>query len=89
MQQYPQLKIDIRSHTDSRGNDKYNLKLSERRNQSTFKYIVEVGGIDTSRLTGKGYGESALLNECTNGKACNQEQHQRNRRSEFIILSEN
>lgn len=89
MQQYPELKIDVRSHTDSRGNDHYNLKLSERRNQSTLKYLVEVGGIDASRLTGKGYGETALLNECSNGVSCSQEQHQVNRRSEFIILSEN
>lgn len=88
MQQYPQLKIDVRSHTDSRGKDNYNLKLSERRNKATIKYLIETGGIDASRLTGKGYGETTLLNECSNGASCEEELHQLNRRSEFIILSE-
>lgn len=86
MQQHPELKIDVRSHTDSRGNDGYNLSLSERRNKATIKYLVETGGIDASRSTGKGYGETVLLNECSNGASCEEEQHQLNRRSEFIIL---
>lgn len=88
MQQYPQLKIDVRSHTDSRGKDNYNLKLSERRNKATIKYLIETGGIDASRLTGKGYGESQLINSCSNGVSCTSAEHQLNRRSEFIILSD-
>jgi len=85
MKEYPQLRIDVRSHTDSRGNDAYNMALSERRNKSTIDYIVEKGGISRDRLTGRGYGESQLLNECSNGVSCTEEQHQLNRRSEFLV----
>ncbi|MCC4214373.1 OmpA family protein [Leeuwenhoekiella parthenopeia] len=85
MKEYPQLRIDVRSHTDSRGIDSYNMALSERRNKSTIEYIVEKGGIDRDRLTGRGYGETQLLNECSNGVPCTEEQHQLNRRSEFIV----
>ena len=85
LKEYPDLRIDVRSHTDSRGNDAYNLALSERRNQSTINYIVEKGGIARERLSGRGYGETQLLNECSNGVDCTEEQHQLNRRSEFIV----
>ena len=85
MKEYPQLRIDVRSHTDSRGNDAYNMALSERRNKSTIQYIIDKGGIDSERLTGRGYGESQLLNDCSNGVSCTEEQHQLNRRSEFIV----
>lgn len=86
MEKYPQLKIDVRSHTDSRGSDSYNLKLSEKRNQATIDYLVKVGKIDPKRLSGKGYGESELLNKCSNGVKCTKEEHELNRRSEFIIV---
>ena len=86
MNQYPDLKIDVRSHTDSRANDDYNIRLSQRRNASTIKYIVEKGGISADRLTGKGYGETQLVNECSNDVPCSEEKHQLNRRSEFIIV---
>lgn len=86
LEKYPQLKIDVRSHTDSRGNDAYNLTLSEKRNQSTINYLVEVGKIDAQRLSGKGYGETELLNTCSNGVICTKEEHELNRRSEFIIV---
>lgn len=85
MKEYPTVKIDVRSHTDSRGSDSYNLSLSERRNKSTIKYLIE-RGIDARRLTGRGYGETQLLNKCSNGVKCTPEQHQLNRRSEFIVL---
>ncbi|WP_396597938.1 OmpA family protein [Dokdonia sp. R86516] len=87
MQQYPTLKIDVRSHTDSRAPDAYNMKLSQRRNVSTIRYIVQQGGIDASRLTGRGYGETQLTNACANGIECSEEEHQLNRRSEFIIMA--
>ena len=87
MQQYPTLKIDVRSHTDSRAPDAYNLKLSQRRNVSTVRYIVQQGGINASRLTGRGYGETQLTNACANGIECSEEEHQLNRRSEFIIMA--
>jgi len=86
MQQYPEMKIDVRSHTDSRANDAYNMRLSDRRAQSTIKYIITKGGIAKGRLTGRGYGESTLVNECVNNVDCSEEKHQLNRRSEFIIL---
>lgn len=86
LREYPELKIDIRSHTDSRGSAGSNLKLSEQRVQSTITYIVETGGIDKSRVTGRGYGESQLLNECKDNVKCSDEKHQVNRRSEFIVV---
>ncbi|MFC5045950.1 OmpA family protein [Aquimarina hainanensis] len=86
LKEYPQLKIDVRSHTDSRANDAYNLALSNRRAKSTIAYIIKKGGIDPSRVTGRGYGESELVNSCTNGTPCSKEKHQLNRRSEFIIV---
>ncbi|WP_010522056.1 OmpA family protein [Aquimarina agarivorans] len=86
MQEYPTMKIDVRSHTDSRGNDAYNKILSSNRNKSTIDYIVTKGKISKDRLTGKGYGESELVNKCANGVPCSVEEHQLNRRSEFIIL---
>lgn len=85
MKQYPEIKIDVRSHTDSRAPDSYNMALSDRRAKSTIKYIVEKGGIDKSRLTGRGYGESALVNRCDNDTQCSEAEHQKNRRSEFIL----
>jgi len=88
MKEYPGLRIDVRSHTDSRGNDEYNMALSQRRNDSTIQYIIEEGGIDAGRLSGRGYGESQLLNECSNGVSCTEEQHQLNRRSQFIVLED-
>ncbi|MEW7290745.1 OmpA family protein [Aquimarina sp. 2304DJ70-9] len=86
LQEYPQLKIDIRSHTDSRAGDDYNMYLSERRAQSTIKYIVKKGGIKASRVTGRGYGETNLVNDCGNNKKCSNDEHQLNRRSEFIVV---
>jgi outer membrane protein OmpA-like peptidoglycan-associated protein len=87
LKQYPNMKIDIKSHTDSRATTSYNDALSSRRNKSTINYIVKVGGIDASRLTGKGYGERELVNECSDGVKCSEEEHQLNRRSDFIIIS--
>jgi outer membrane protein OmpA-like peptidoglycan-associated protein len=84
MNKYPQLNINIESHTDSRGNDSYNMALSEKRAQSTLEWLVSQG-IDRSRLTAKGYGESQLLNECFNGAECTEEAHQLNRRSMFLM----
>lgn len=84
MREYEEIVIHIESHTDSRGSDSYNESLSERRAQSTLKWLVGKG-IDKSRLTAKGYGESQLVNKCSNGVPCTAEEHQLNRRSMFII----
>ena len=85
MEKYPSLKIQVNSHTDSRGNDAYNLWLSRRRAESTVNYMISKG-IAADRLEGVGYGETRLVNECENGVSCSREKHQLNRRSEFIIF---
>ncbi len=84
MQQYPELVIHIESHTDSRGSKIYNDELSEKRAQSTLEWLVKKG-IDRSRLSAKGYGERQLVNRCSDGVECTEEEHQLNRRSMFII----
>lgn len=84
MEKYPSLKIKVNSHTDSRGVDAYNLWLSQKRAQSTVDYMVSKG-ISSERLKGEGFGETRLVNNCANGVQCSEEQHQLNRRSEFII----
>ena len=86
MRENPKMKIDIRSHTDSRGDDSYNLRLSDRRAKATLEWMVKQG-IERKRLTAKGYGETQLVNGCSNGVPCTDEEHQANRRSEFIIVS--
>lgn len=85
MQQYPQMNIEIRSHTDSRGDDNYNKALSERRARSTMQYMI-AKGISADRLSAKGFGETELTNDCSNGVSCSKAKHQENRRSEFIII---
>ncbi|MEC7264622.1 MAG: OmpA family protein [Bacteroidota bacterium] len=85
MEKYPSLKIKVNSHTDSRGDDAYNLWLSQMRAESTVKYMISKG-IAKDRLQGEGFGETRLVNECMNGVRCSEEQHQLNRRSEFIIF---
>lgn len=84
MKENPTMKIDVRSHTDSRQTNEYNQKLSDLRAKSTIAWMVK-NGIDASRLTGRGYGESQLVNKCADGVECSEEEHQANRRSEFII----
>ncbi len=85
MNQYPEMKIDVRSHTDSHGDDAYNLWLSEQRAESTLDYMV-ANGISADRLTSKGYGETKPVNECGNDSNCKKSEYQLNRRSEFIIV---
>lgn len=86
MNQYPNMKIDVRSHTDSRQSKQYNDELSDKRAKSTINWLIE-RGINPARLTGKGYGETQLVNLCSDGVKCTEAQHQLNRRSEFIIIS--
>jgi peptidoglycan-associated lipoprotein len=84
LKENPTIIVELSSHTDSRGNDAYNLKLSERRAQSAVDYIISTG-IDKERITAKGYGESRLLNSCGNKSKCTEQQHQQNRRTEFKV----
>lgn len=79
--------IELGSHTDSRGNDNYNLWLSQKRADAAIAYIISKG-IDKSRITGRGYGETKLANECANGVQCTEEMHQLNRRTEFKVTKE-
>lgn len=85
LKQNPSLRIELSSHTDSRGNDGYNLKLSQRRADAAVAYLV-TNGISRSRLIAKGYGETRLKNNCDNNINCSEEQHQENRRTEIKVL---
>lgn len=84
MNKYPDMKIELSSHTDARGEDKYNEDLSQRRANSAVSWIV-AKGIAANRIVAKGYGEKQLLNSCSNGVECTEEEHQLNRRTEFKI----
>lgn len=90
MKEHPEMRIEIGSHTDCRGSERYNEKLSDRRAKSARSYVISKG-IDASRIFGKGYGETKLLNGCAcEGKVksnCSDEEHQMNRRTEFKIVS--
>lgn len=86
MQKYPSLNIEIGSHTDSQGDAKFNQFLSERRAKAALNYLASKG-ISRNRMQAKGYGESQLLNNCKDGVLCTEEEHQRNRRTEFKVLS--
>lgn len=81
----PGLRIEIMSHTDSRGDDNYNMVLSQQRAQSVVNYLVS-NGISRNRLVARGYGESRLKNNCRNGVECSEDDHYVNRRTEFRIL---
>ncbi len=83
MKRNPEMVIKVEAHTDSRGNDDYNMKLSDKRAQSTVQYVVSKG-ISKDRISGEGFGESRPAVKC--GDNCTEEQYQQNRRSEFIIV---
>ena len=87
LRKYPNLKIEIKSHTDSRAAADYNMKLTNDRAKKVIDYIIS-NGIDPSRVSGRGYGETQLLNNCAKGVKCSEEEHQMNRRTEFIITDE-
>ncbi|MES2276359.1 MAG: OmpA family protein [Bacteroidota bacterium] len=77
--------IEIASHTDSRGSDAVNLKLSQARAQELVNYLAK-NGIDKKRLIPKGYGETKIINGCVNGVKCTPAQHEQNRRTEFKVI---
>lgn len=86
MNKYKSIVIRAESHTDARGSAKYNQSLSERRALTTAQYVI-AQGIDASRISGIGMGEAMPVNDC--GSGCSEDEHQMNRRSEFIILEGN
>ena len=82
----PSLIVELGSHTDSRGSDDYNLRLSQQRAQAAVDYILASNMVDASKLKAKGYGETKLVNKCVNGAACTEDQHLQNRRTELKII---
>lgn len=86
MKKYPEMVIELSSHTDAQGNDAYNDALSLRRAQSAKKWLVS-RGIASGRIEAVGYGEQFILNQCVNGIDCPDEEHRVNRRTEFKIIA--
>lgn len=84
LQENPDFQVEISSHTDSRGSDDYNLDLSQRRADWVVNWLVR-HGVALERLTGRGYGETKLVNRCDDGVECTEAEHQLNRRTEFRI----
>jgi outer membrane protein OmpA-like peptidoglycan-associated protein len=84
LKENPYLKIEIASHTDSKGDAKINETLSQKRAEVVVKYLNDKG-IKKERLEAKGYGESQLMNECRDGVNCSEEKHKKNRRTEFTV----
>lgn len=82
----PNLTLELGSHTDSRGKNMFNMKLSKNRALSAVKYITEVGGIPKFRIVAAGYGETQLLNKCADGVTCSEEDHAKNRRTEIKVI---
>lgn len=85
MKENPDLIAELGSHTDCRGSDAYNMKLSQKRSDSAVNYIVSKG-ISRDRIIAKGYGETQLINKCADGVPCSEAEHRMNRRTEFKIL---
>ena len=83
----PKVKIELSSHTDSRADDKYNQNLSNRRAKAAAEYLHKKG-ISRKRISSKGYGETKLVNKCSNDVVCTEQEHQQNRRTEFKVIKE-
>ncbi len=87
LNEYPNMVIKIESHTDSRGSARYNDKLSFERAKATYNYLIDKG-VDPVRIVEyKGYGKQKLANDCDDTKNCTEEQHQENRRTQFIVVT--
>lgn len=86
LKQYPNLRIELGSHTDSRGSDAYNLKLSDNRAKSAVEYLINKQNINARGIRHRGYGETRLVNKCKNGVKCSESEHQANRRTEVKIV---
>lgn len=86
LKENPEAKIELSSHTDSRGDDMYNQKLAQRRADAAKEWLV-ARGVNTTKIVAIGYGEQKPINNCTNDIQCSEEDHQRNRRTEFKVLN--
>lgn len=85
MLEYDNMVIELSAHTDSRGNNDYNMNLSQRRAENAKKFLTDKG-IPSARVIAKGYGETKILNGCVDGVECSEEEHRFNRRTEFKIV---
>ena len=83
---YPSMTFKIESYSDSRGPAAYNYKLSQERASATYKYLVNQGVNPARIIDSKGYGEEKLTNGCDSTSKCSEEQHQSNRRTQFIVV---
>jgi outer membrane protein OmpA-like peptidoglycan-associated protein len=86
MRDNPGISMELGSHTDTRGDDEYNITLSQNRAEAAVEYIIGQG-ISRDRINAKGYGETQLANHCKNGITCTEEEHQLNRRTELRITA--
>jgi outer membrane protein OmpA-like peptidoglycan-associated protein len=85
LKKYPDMEIELGSHTDSRGKGEYNKDLSQRRADNAVQYLI-LGGILPERVKAVGFGETVLLNRCKDGTRCLEAEHQKNRRTEVKII---
>ena len=85
MDKFPNMIIRFGAHTDARGGDGYNMWLSQKRASETVSHLISIGA-DPRRITGKGYGETKLVNKCSNNVKCTEVEHQQNRRTEFVVI---
>lgn len=85
---YPEVELELASHTDARGGTSYNKQLSQRRSYNSVQYILSQG-INTSRIRAAGYGEDRVRNRCVDGVACSEQEHQQNRRTEIVVTKVN
>ncbi|HPN70176.1 MAG TPA: OmpA family protein, partial [Saprospiraceae bacterium] len=86
MIEYPDMVIELGSHTDAQGENAYNQKLSQKRAESARDWLTNEG-IAADRIKAVGYGESVILNKCKNGVRCTDDEHRQNRRTEFKIIA--
>lgn len=85
LNKYPEVRIEVGFHSDSRGNEDYLYQLTQKRADACASYLIDKG-IESSRIDARGYGASKPLNECIKGVKCSDEKHLENRRSEFVVL---
>ena len=82
----PNIKVELSSHTDSRGRSDYNEQLSQQRSEAAVRYLLDKGGVNPNQITAQGYGEEQPINECKDGATCTEEEHAANRRTELKLL---
>ncbi len=86
MKENREIRVEVSAHADSRGPDRYNTWLSERRANRVVDYLAK-RGVEASRLLARGYGEERLTNHCSDHVPCTSEEHSANRRSEIEVLN--